>query len=298
MTKTKPIIALITDCDDTVAPDTTSKFLAQRGIDTGKFWGTDVKALLARGWDPSLAYLDRLIANVGKGKPLGEVTNQVLRDFGASLEASLYPGVATIRADLQAIASAIYPEIEVEFYVISGGMKLLVEAIPTLKATCKAVYGCEFEEDPATGLISRLMRCVTYTEKTRYIFEINKGISPANMNPYAVNEDQPENERRVPFQNMIYVGDGLTDIPAFSLVKQRGGVPFGVFNPGHDASAHRALVEFLSTDRVASMHTPKYGATDDLGALIRAAVTRMAKRIKAERTGVSDTGAVRLTPAD
>ncbi|MBY0546776.1 MAG: hypothetical protein K2W95_05760 [Candidatus Obscuribacterales bacterium] len=295
---TKPIIALVTDCDDTVAGDTTTKFLSHRGIDTAKFWGTEVKELLARGWDPSLAYLKRLIANVGKGKPLGEVTNQVLRDFGASLEDSLYPGVATLRADLQSIAAEIYPEITVEFYVISGGMKLVVENIPSLKATCNAVYGCEFEQDPTTGLICDLMRCVTFTEKTRYIFEINKGISPNNMNPYAVNTDQPENERRVPFKNMIYVGDGLTDIPSFSLVKARGGVSFGVFNPGQEASAQRALVEFLSTDRVASMHSPKYGKTDDLGALIRAAVTRMAKRIKAERTGVTDTGAVRLTPAD
>lgn len=295
---TNPVIALVTDCDDTIAPDTTSGFLAHLGIDTAKFWGTDVKAMLARGWDPSLAYLKSIVANVGKDKPLGEVTNDVLRKFGAGLEASLYPGVATIRPELQAIATAIDPAITVEFYVISGGMKLVVESIPTVKAHCTAVYGCEFEEDPATGLIADLMRMVTFTEKTRYLFEINKGIKPDNKNPYAVNEDVPEDQRRVPFKNMIYVGDGLTDIPSFSLVKSRGGVPFGVFNPGQAASAHRALVEFLSTDRVASMHSPKYGATDDLGALIRAAVTRIAKRIKAERTGVADAGSVRLTPAD
>lgn len=295
----KPIIALVTDCDDTVAPDTTTKFLKSRGIDTNKFWGEEVKAMLARGWDPSLAYLENILANVGEGKPLGRLTNDDLRQFGATLDSSLYPGVATIREDLQAIASEHCPGAVVEWYVISGGMQVLVEACPILKANCTAIYGCEFEEDPTTGCIARLMRCVTYTEKTRCLFEINKGLTRKQVlaNPYAVNKDVPKEKRRIPFSNMIYLGDGLTDIPSFSLVKANGGVPFGIFNPDEERSALRAVTEFMETDRVLGMHAPKYGKGDELGALLRATVRKIATRLKKEQPA-DEADDTRLTPAD
>ncbi len=295
----EPIIALVTDCDETVAPDTTTKFLKSRGVDTAKFWGDEVKKMLAAGWDPSLAYLENILANVGEGKPLGRLTNEDLRLFGATLDSSLYTGVAEIRADLQAVATEISADIKVEWYVISGGMQVLVEACPILKANCAAIYGCEFEEDATTGLISRLKRCVTYTEKTRCLFEINKGVTPAQAraNPYAVNRDVPKDKRRIPFNNMIYIGDGLTDIPSFSLVKEKGGNPFGIFNPEEERSALRALMEFMSTDRVLGMHAPRYGKTDELGSLLRATVRRIAMRIKRERP-VEEGEDARLTPAD
>jgi hypothetical protein len=74
---------------------------------------------------------------------------------------------------------------------------------------------------------------VTFTEKTRYIFEINKGImrEESLRQPYEVNRAIDRRDRRVPFKNMIYVGDGLTDIPCFSLMEAEDGLGFGVFNP-------------------------------------------------------------------
>lgn len=294
----RPIIGLLTDCDDTVAPDTTTGFLKHCGIDTDVFWRTEVKAMLADGWDPSLAYLENILAKVGEGKPLGKLSNAGLAAFGATLDSTLFPGVATIRQELQDIASNIVPDALVEWYVISGGMKAVVEACPIIKANCAGVYGCEFEED-ATGNISRLKRCITYTEKTRCLFEINKGISlsRARTSPYAVNEDTPERKRRIPFQNMIYIGDGLTDIASFSMLKKHGGIPFGVFNPEEENSAQRALGEFMSTGRVVGMHAPRYGKHDELGSLLRASVVRIAKRIKAERP-VTNREPSRLTPGD
>jgi predicted HAD superfamily phosphohydrolase len=101
-------------------------------------------------------------------------------------------------------------------------------------------------------------------------------------NQNIVNKDVPTKNRRVPFKNMIYVGDGLTDIPCFSLVKKMGGIAFGVFNPQEQKSAKRALLEFLNTDRVVSMHAPKYRKTDELGSLLRAATTNVANKIKLE----------------
>lgn len=147
------------------------------------------------------------------------------------------------------------------------------------------VRGCEFAEDPSTGCISEIKRAITFTEKTRYLFEINKGIEPADVlkNPYLVNRDIPATERPVPFENMIYVGDGLTDIPCFSLLKKERGTSFGVFHPDRRDSARRAFTEFLKTDRVISSHAPKYGPGDELGSLLRAAVAARAMAITLQR---------------
>jgi hypothetical protein len=82
---------------------------------------------------------------------------------------------------------------------------------------------------------------------------------------------------------MIYVGDGLTDIPCFSLLKKERGASFGVFDPARKESARRAFTEFLQTDRVISMHAPKYGPGDELGSLLRIAVATRASAIMLQR---------------
>lgn len=281
-------IALIFDFDDTLMPDSTSELIKAHGIDPEKFWGETVKDLLLKGYEPALAYLNRLLENVGEEKALGCLTNTGLREFGKGLSGRFYPGVSTLFKDLREIAEAVSSEINLEFYIVSGGLQDLIEEIPLLKKNCSAIYGCQFGEDERSGVIHQIRKCVTFTEKTRYIFEINKGISPRQVeeNKYAVNKDVPQSKRRVPFRNMIYVGDGLTDIPCFSLVKRMGGMAFGVFNPAEQRSAKRALLEFLNTDRVISMHAPKYRKSDELGALLRAAVSTLSQRVLIESSEV------------
>jgi len=281
-------IALIFDFDDTLMPDSTSELIKAHGLDPDKFWGETVKELLLEGYEPALAYLNRLLENAGEGKALGRMSNERLREFGKSLSGRFYPGVNTLFKDLREIAAAVSSDINLEFYIISGGLQDLIEEIPLLAKNFNAIYGCQFAEDPKSGVIHQIRRCITFTEKTRYIFEINKGISREQVeeNKYAVNKDVPAARRRVPFRNMIYVGDGLTDIPCFSLVKRMGGMAFGVFNPAEQRSAKRALLEFLNTDRVISMHAPKYRKSDELGALLRAAVSAISQRVLLESSEV------------
>lgn len=273
-------IAVIFDFDDTLMPDSTTELIKVHGIDPDEFWGTTVKDLLLTGYEPALAYLNRILDNTGKDRPLGLMTNGKLRDFGKTLSNNFYPGVPTLFKELREIAAAVSKDINIEFYIVSGGLQDMLAEIPLLKKNFSAIYGCQFGEHPRTGVIHQIKKCVTFTEKTRYIFEINKGISPLAVeeNKYAVNKDVPVAKRRIPFKNMIYVGDGLTDIPCFSLVKRMGGMAFGIFNPLEQRSAKRALLEFLSTDRVISMHAPRYRKSDELGALLRAAVSTVAQR--------------------
>jgi len=128
--------------------------------------------------------------------------------------------------------------------------------------------------------VADIKRCVTFTEKTRFLFEINKGISPsaAAAQPHLVNQLIREEDRPIPFANMIYVGDGLTDIPCFSLIEKGGGVAFGVFQAGKE-SAKQAFQRFLETKRVRSMHHPEYGEDSELGSLLRAAVSTACSNI-------------------
>lgn len=127
-----------------------------------------------------------------------------------------------------------------------------------------------------------IKRCITFTEKTRYLFEINKGIpqGEADRSPYLVNRAVSPEDRRIPFSNMIYLGDGLTDIPCLSLVQKNGGVAFGVFEVSNEGKAKRALTDFLQQGRVLGMYAPRYGPDDDLGSLLRATVATFCSRIE------------------
>ena len=284
MAPSASIIAVIFDFDDTLAPDSTSKLLKHFGIDDKEFWTVHTKALVQRGYDPALAFLRLLLDNVGSRKKLGQLTNAQLSTFGARVDSDFFPGIPDIFIDLKNIPKK-YKNIEVEFYIISGGLQSLIEGSKLVREHFKAVYGCQLEGDPPDGPLRYIKRCVTFTEKTRYMFEINKGLEQdeTQSNPVLVNKPLDVSKRRVPFSNMIYVGDGLTDVPCFSLLKEKKGLAFGVFDPKRETSAKQALQQFLRPARVISVHSPDYRESADLGALIRAAVSTKCSQILLER---------------
>jgi phosphoglycolate phosphatase-like HAD superfamily hydrolase len=273
------VVAVIFDFDDTLLPDSTSALLAAHGIDPGPFWADEARRLVDEGYDPPLAYLRLLLDRVGEGQPLGLMTNAGLRDFGSTLDSTLFDGLPEIFSDLEDEVAA-YRDVSVEFYIISGGLEEVILGSSIVANHFDGVYGCQFGEDPSSGLIRYVKRCITFTEKTRFLFEINKGISPdaSKTQPHLVNELVEEQARRVPFEQMIYIGDGLTDIPCFSLVNKNRGVTFGVYKRGAE-SAKQAFQRFLATDRVKSLYSPDYREDADLGAMIRAAVASTATRV-------------------
>ena len=284
MTASPEQLAVIFDFDDTLVPDSTSRLLESHGIDAKKFWLEDVKSLVEQGYDPTLAYLTLILENVGEDKPFGLLTEESLRAFGRTLDTHYYPGVPTLFRDLRQIVKK-HEGISIEFYIISGGLQAVIEGSKRVQANIAGVYGCLLAEDSNNGVLRMVRRCVTFTEKTRYLFEINKGLDPSETlkNPYLVNSYVPEENRPVPFENMIYVGDGFTDIPCFSLVKKMGGMVFGVFHPAGEESAKEALQKLLKPDRVVTMNTPEYGKNGGLGAFLRGAVAGRCFEIEVSR---------------
>lgn len=277
MKTTRKTIAVIFDFDDTLVPDSTTRLLKEHGVDVDRFWNRDAKSLIAEGYDSALAYLKLLLDNIGDGKPLGRLTSAGLRRFGASLK--FHPGLDTLFADLRAIGRKSR-RADVEFYVISGGLQEVIEGAPLIRRNVDGIYASRLSGDTERDILRHVKRCVTFTEKTRFLFEINKGLLPVETrkNPYLVNTHVPPADRRVPFDQMIFVGDGLTDVPCLSLIQGQGGISFGVFNPADRRSAKRALLEFLGPRRVMSMHAPRYGPEDELGSLLRGAVEQLCER--------------------
>lgn len=270
------IIALIFDFDDTLTDDSTTKLLEKYGIDVDKFWNEQVPEKVKNEWDPTLAYLDCLLDYVGDGKALGNLTNSDLTGFGSSL--SFYQGIPEFFKSLQScVSDHTYSNPSIEFYIISGGIEEIIKG-SSVASYFNGIWGCNFEE--RNGKIAKVKNIISFTEKTKYLFFINKGFHErARSEQYSVNKLVEPEDRRIPFENMIYVGDGLTDVPCFSLIKKSGGEAFGVFNPNRQDSPKKAWEQLVAPKRVSTMNSPRYGKTDDLGTLIHAAVTGICLRL-------------------
>ena len=213
-----------------------------------------------------------MLDNVGEDKPFGKLRNSNLREFGARL--TFYPGVVRLFSSLRKLAEEhTTSKPSIEFYVITSGLEEIVRGSKIAKELT-SIWGCQFAEGD-DGTIAHIKNVVSFTEKTRHLFEINKGLSDKRKKPYAVNEDKKPSDRRIPFTNMIYVGDGLTDVPCFSLLKNMGGKSIGVFDPKKSGSPKKAFEKLLAPQRVISMHSPKYNKSDDLGALLRLLVNQI-----------------------
>lgn len=112
---------------------------------------------------------------------------------------------------------------------MSGGIAELIRGLKIARYM-KEIFACEFEFDPDTGIPIAIKATVSFTEKTKFIYAINKNISGERLrsNPYSVNDVVAKEKRRIPLHNMIYVGDGPSDIPCFSMIIENDGDGVGV----------------------------------------------------------------------
>ena len=218
-------IAIIADCDGTLAPDTTDQLLTHFSVKPEEFWPNEVQPLVKAGWDEHLAYMQKLIELSRKGGALEGLTANTLREIAAGLE--FYPGVPegliTLRDEIQGTSEFRDVGIRVEFYVISAGIGDMLRA-SALAEVAHRIWACDFAYD-AEGKLSNLKNVISFTDKTRFLYMVNKGkVGEEHLNrQYVVNEPMEHEERPVPFENMVYIGDGPTDIPCFSLVTAMGG---------------------------------------------------------------------------
>ena len=227
------IIAIIWDFDETMTPHPMQKVLFDNyRQDSKNFWDT-VKQLVKeyqKGCNQvsdTLVYLNHILDYVQESK-FEDLSNNKLKKLGKNIK--FYPGLVELLKHLKEIVkSPPYSdyELSLEHYVVSTGLKKLIEgsdAAPSLTD----IWGCEFIENEH-GRIERVIYVLDDTTKTRAIFEINKGVNKDSN--IRVNDSIKENQRRVPIEHMIYIADGPSDVPVFSVIKKHGGRTLGVYDP-------------------------------------------------------------------
>jgi len=230
------IIALIFDFDITLSPEFQQQVIFdQWGVDAETFW-RECGVLGKQGYDLEHSYMRNMI-DYGRRDSKYALTNEKLREFGRQVE--LYQGLSrkdgftSVFDDLKTLLNKkefAEHNIELECYCISGGLKPMIEGAfeaHDLNGYFKEIFACDFDEDD-TGKLGYIKETVGHTIKTQKLFMIAKGVSPKNGDhPSLVNE--VIHHYRVPFENMIFLGDGQTDIPAFSLVNKNGGKSIAVY---------------------------------------------------------------------
>ena len=261
----KPIVALIYDFDKTLSPRDMQEytFLPGINVEPRDFWGACADFAEEHQMDGILTYM-YLMQHMAKGNmPL---TRETLRDLGKGVE--FFPGVEGWFERIREIGRSM--GMEVEHYIISSGLTEIIEG-SRIGHEFKAIFAASFCYDEY-GRPVWPSSAVNYTSKTQYLFRINKGILDVT-NDKDLNAFTPEYMRRIPFSNMIYIADGLTDVPCMKMTKQKGGFAVAVHPPGETALADDMLLQGRADFSVET----DYSAGSDLENI----VTMLMRRIRA-----------------
>lgn len=218
------IIGIVYDYDQTLSPTYMQDevLFPKFGINPTEFWKRCKKLVEEDGYESELAYLKAMIDYLEMDGP----SNADLEEMGEGLK--FFPGLPEMFVELEDLLTDEHRAmgVKIEHYIVSSGIKALLEG-SRLKSHTKEIFGCEFAENSA-GRISFPRRVISHTAKTQYLFRINKGMLDPNED---VNDHMPDELRPIPFPNMIYLGDGPTDVPCFTVMKRFGGHSIAVYNP-------------------------------------------------------------------
>ena len=232
----KPILALMYDFDHTLSPRDMQEyaFIPELGMEAGEFWRLCRDVGNRHHMDSILAYMYVMIFEARRrGMRLSRKT---FNRQGEKVE--LFPGMDTWFERVNAYGAGL--GFHVEHYVLSSGIKEIVEGTP-IADQFKMIYAAEFVYNEESGEPEWPAMAINYTSKTQFIYRINKGILDVTDND-RLNEHTPHDMRRVPFTNMIYVGDGTTDVPCMKLVGSRGGHSIGVYTGKRNAVVNDMLI--------------------------------------------------------
>ncbi|MGI8604126.1 MAG: HAD family hydrolase [Verrucomicrobiales bacterium] len=278
MSAPQNIIGIVYDYDQTLSPTYMQDevMFPHFGINAAAFWKKCQGLVASEGFDNELAYLKALLDYLSFDRP----TSDELRALGKNL--TFYVGLPEMFDELENVLTPAHRamDIHIEHYIVSSGLKALIEG-SRLAPHMKAIFGCEFAHDEE-GRITFPKRVISHTQKTQYLFRINKGLLDLSAD---VNDHMPPHLRRIPFPNMIYLGDGPTDVPCFTVVRQYGGQAIAVYNTTDAARASFRKCYQLAThaSRVKHIAPSDYRGGSHLRLLLEEMITEVADRMLAER---------------
>lgn len=217
-------MAIAYDFDGTLAAGNMQEhsFLPEIGIKPKRFWTEVRKCAAENDMDQILAYMHLMLKHA-QAKDVSILRSSFVH-HGAEIE--FFPGVKKWFKQINRFAKK--HGVKIQHYIISSGLRELVEGTPLAKEfTYIFASGFMYDHDQIARWPAL---AVNYTNKTQYLFRINKGILNSHNND-RINKFIPEDDRPVPFTNMVYIGDGETDVPCMKMVKYKGGHAIAVYDP-------------------------------------------------------------------
>ena len=264
------VLAVCYDFDKTLSPDDMQAqgFIQSLGQEVENFWSESNKLASDNDMDQNLAWMYKMTKE-SRGKHI--FNKKTLKEYGSNVD--LYPGVSTWFDRINKYGEE--KGIVIEHYIISSGLKEMIEG--TEVANCfKKIYASSFYFDE-DGVAVWPAQCINYTNKTQFLFRIKKGA--LEINDTKVNDYLSEDQYRVPFRNMVYIGDSDTDIPCMKLVTTNGGYSIGV----HGKESKNKVFKMIEENRIKYFEEADYSEGSGLEKLLRNIIDRTAANEILER---------------
>lgn len=260
----KPIIALMYDFDKTLCAKDMQEysFIPSLGMDASEFWGEANKIATKNHMDNILAYM-YLMIKLAKKKDI-PITKEAFNELGKDVV--LIKGVKSWFKRINDYARSVGAV--VEHYIISSGLSEIIEGTPIAKYF-KRIYACEFHYNER-GNADWAQQAINFTTKTQFIFRISKGVLDT-IDDYKLNSYVSENERRIPYRNMVYIGDGITDVPCMTVVKDRGGHSIAIYQNNGKENAYKLIRE----NRVDFIADADYSKDSELEKIVKQLINKM-----------------------
>ena len=259
-----PIIAFLYDFDKTLSTTDMEDyaFIPSLGYTPAEFWGR----ANAFGWenrmDGLLAYMYTMIQECAAQNI--KLDRAFLNHCGESIQ--LFPGVREWFARINAFGESL--GVQVEHYVISSGLREIIEG-SGIAQEFREIYACEFYYNE-NGDACWPKLDVNFTNKTQFVYRINKGILDVSRDR-ELNDSMPDDSKRVPFTNMIYMGDGLSDVPCMKMMRAYGGQAIAVYQ----ASNRQGVEKLLADGRVDFIFPADYREGMELDRTVRDILRKM-----------------------
>lgn len=282
---TKPVcnrIAIVFDFDETLGTDTYDELIKHLELDVQAFRQQYYEPLKAQDWDHTLARAYTLIQESQRREPEDRITRDRLIQVGQNFQT--FDGLDAMFDRLQQCVHALNPSIELEFYIISGGIEEII-CHTRIASYFKKIWACQFHFN-AQGEIEFLKRAVSHTEKTRYLMQVASGDHNVEQNGRSfAYRDVPEDQLHVPLSQVIYVGDGASDLPCFSVINDEGGIALGVYK---DAQEWSEQIQVTESQRVTNLAAADYREDSELMRSLILSVESLCKQIALRQLSVGE----------
>ena len=270
-----PVLAICYDFDKTLSPDDMQAqgYIQSVGYDISDFWKESNELAEENDMDQNLAYMYKMVEE-SEGQFV--FNRSKLAEYGAKV--ALFPGVRDWFERIREYG--LKQGVIIEHYIISSGLKEMIEGTEMAKnGAFEKIYASSFYYN-SKGVAKWPAQVVNYTNKTQFLFRIEKGV--LDINDPGVNEYFKPEDIRVPFRNIIYIGDSDTDVPCMKLVNSNGGHSIGVYNA--QTKDKTKVYKMMRDDRIKYFAPADYSENSDLDILVKKIIDRTAANEALEKT--------------